>query len=430
MELVFAPARAVRGTVRVPGDKSVTHRAYLLAMVAAGTSRIRGANPGADCAATLAAVATLGARVTRVDADTVAIEGHPDTLAAPGGSLDLGNSGTGMRLLAGLLAGRNVAVTLVGDTSLSGRPMGRIVEPLRALGARVTATGPRATPPLVIAAVDGLVAVDWHSPVASAQVKSAVLLAGLAARGTTTMREPAPSRDHTERLLPAFGIACARPDALTSSVTGPVVPHAAHVDVPGDFSAACFWLVAATIAGEGELRLEAVGVNPTRTGALAVLRRMGADIELLRPRTVGDEPVADLVVRPAALIATDIEPEEIPALLDELPALAIAQAVARGRSTVRGASELRVKESDRITHVVNGLRAIGGVADEAPDGWSVTGGSLTGGAVDAAGDHRLAMAFGVASLAAAGAVRVTGGAMIDTSYPGFYHAFKDRVLAR
>ncbi len=430
MELIFAPARAVRGTVHVPGDKSITHRAYLLALVAAGTSHVRGANPGADCAATLAAVSALGARVTRVDDDTVAIEGRPDALVAPHAPLDLGNSGTGMRLLAGLLAGRNVAVTLVGDASLSGRPMGRIVEPLRALGARLTATGPRATPPLTIEAVAGLNAHEWSSPVASAQVKSAVLLAGLAARGTTTVREPAASRDHTERLLPAFGVACARPAAFTSAVTGPVVPCAADVGVPGDFSAACFWLVAGTIAGEGELTLESVGVNPTRIGALEVLRRMGANIELVRPRRVGDEPVADLIVRPAALTAADIDPGEIPALVDELPALAIAQAVARGRSTVRGAGELRIKESDRITHVVNGLRALGGTADEAPDGWTVTGGSLAGGAVDAVGDHRLAMAFGVASLAASGAIRVMGGAMIDTSYPGFYHAFKDRVQAR
>jgi len=427
--LLFLPARAVRGTIRVPGDKSVTHRAYLLAAVADGVSRIRGANPGADCAATLAAVEALGARVTR-GTDGISITGRPDALESPPLPLDLANSGTGMRLLAGLVAGRNVAVTLVGDASLSARPMGRIVEPLLALGARITATGPRATPPLVIAPVDGLVGTTWRPQVASAQVKSAVLLAGLAARGVTRVIEPAPSRDHTERLLPAFGVACARPDALTAEVHGPVVPQGAEVDVPGDFSAACFWLVAGSIAGEGELVLEGVGMNPTRTGALTVLRRMGAAIEVQEPRTVGDEPVADLVVRPAALTASDIDAAEIPALIDELPALAIAQAVARGRSTVRGAGELRVKESDRITHVVNGLRALGGTAEETPDGWSITGGGLTGGAVDAVGDHRLAMAFGVASLVATEAIQVAGGAMIDTSYPGFYHAFKDRVQAR
>jgi len=378
VELVFAPARAVRGTVVVPGDKSVTHRAYLLAAVAAGTSRLTGANPGADCEATLAAVGALGARVTRTGDDAVAIEGRPGTLEAPAAPLDLGNSGTGMRLLAGLLAGRNVTATLVGDASLSARPMGRIVAPLSALGARLAATGPRETPPLSIGAVDGLAGGRWDSPVASAQVKSALLLAGLAARGTTSVHEPAPSRDHTERILPAFGIACARPDPLTSSVTGPAVPQAAELAIPGDFSAACFWLVAATIAGEGELVLTGVGINPTRIGALTVLQRMGAAIEILRPRQVGGEPVADLVVRPAALVATDIEPVEIPALVDELPALAIAQAVAKGRSTVRGAGELRVKESDRITHVVNGLRALGATADEASDGWSVEGGGLAG----------------------------------------------------
>ena len=334
MGLHFPPARAVRGTVRVPGDKSVTHRAYLLAAVADGVSRIRGANPGADCAATLAAVEALGAGVTR-GGDTITIAGRAGALESPPGPLDLANSGTGMRLLAGLVAGRNVAVTLVGDASLSARPMGRIVEPLLALGARITATGPRATPPLVVLPVDGLVAATWRPPVASAQVKSAVLLAGLVARGVTRVIEPAPSRDHTERLLPAFGVACTRPDARTSEVHGPVVPQAAAIDVPGDFSAACFWLVAGSIAGAGELRLEGVGINPTRTGALAVLRRMGASIEVLAPRLVGEEPVADLRVRPATLAASDIEADEIPALIDELPALAIAQAVARGRSTLK-----------------------------------------------------------------------------------------------
>jgi 3-phosphoshikimate 1-carboxyvinyltransferase len=218
--LHFTPARAVRGTIRVPGDKSVTHRAYLLAAVADGVSRIRGANPGADCAATLAAIEALGARVSRDGADAIAIAGRPGALTSPPGPLDLANAGTGMRLLAGLVAGRNVAVTLVGDASLSARPMGRIVEPLVALGARITATGPRATPPLVVLPVDGLVGVTWRPPVASAQVKSTVLLAGLVARGATRVIEPAPTRDHTERLLPAFGVACARPDALTSEITG------------------------------------------------------------------------------------------------------------------------------------------------------------------------------------------------------------------
>jgi 3-phosphoshikimate 1-carboxyvinyltransferase len=431
VELVFAPARALEGEVKVPGDKSITHRAWLLAAVARGTSRVRGANPGADCAATLAAVEALGAGVERGDGE-VRVTGRPDGLRAPATPLDLGNSGTGLRLLAGLLAGQGVAATLVGDASLSRRPMARLVEPLAALGARLTAEGEGGTPPLRVHGGTRPHGATVETTVASAQVKSALLLAGLGAGGTTTVIEPAPTRDHTERLLPAFGVPCGRPDARTASVRGPAAPGAAHLEVPGDFSAACFWLVAATIApaGSGRLRLPGVGVNPTRTGALAVLARMGARITVGNERRVGDEPVADLVVEPAALVASDIAPDEVPSLVDELPVLALAQAVARGRSTVRGAGELRVKESDRISAVVNGLTAIGGTATAAPDGWSIEGGPLAGGTVDSRGDHRLAMAFGIASLAAPGPVTILGAEMIDTSYPGFYHAFKNRVRTR
>ncbi len=429
MELVFAPARAVEGTVAVPGDKSVTHRAYLLAAIARGTTRVRGMNAGADCAATLAAVEALGVPVVR-EADTVRIEGRPGGLRPPAHALDLGNSGTGLRLLAGLLAGQGVAATLTGDASLSRRPMGRVVEPLAALGARVTASGAGETPPLRLEGGAPLTGATVRPRVASAQVKSAVLLAGLGARGTTTVIEPLATRDHTERILPAFGVACARPDARTAAVSGPVVPDAADLDVPGDFSAAFFWLVAGALAEEGELVLPGVGLNPTRTGGLDVLRRMGARIEVTNERRVGDEPVGDLVVRPSSLVGVDLEAADVPSLVDELPALAIAQAAARGRSTVRGAGELRVKESDRIAAVVKGLQSLGGTVDEAPDGWTIEGGPLRGGAIDSHGDHRLAMAFGVASLVATGPLRVFGGEMIDTSYPGFYHAFKDRVRTR
>ena len=431
MELVFPPARAVAGTLSVPGDKSVTHRAYLLAAIARGTSRVRGANDGADCRATLAAVEALGAGVTRGAGGEVAIDGRPAGLRAPAAPLDLANSGTGMRLLAGLLAGQGTAATLVGDASLSRRPMGRIVAPLRALGAAIRAEGEGETPPLRLdtpaAPPRGALV---RTEIASAQVKSAVLLAGLGAAGTTTVVEPVPSRDHTERLLPAFGVACSRPDARTAAVDGPAAPVAAEIDVPGDFSAAFFWLVAGALAASGELVVRGVGLNPTRTGGLAVLRRMGARIEIGNERQVGDEPIGDLVVRPSTLVATDVEAKEIPSLVDELPALAIAQAAAQGTSTVSGAGELRVKESDRILAVVHGLQAIGGTAHEADDGWTVVGGRLRGGTIDSRGDHRLAMAFGVASLVAEGAVTVFGGEMIDTSYPGFYHAFKDRVRTR
>jgi 3-phosphoshikimate 1-carboxyvinyltransferase len=427
MDLTFAPARGLSGVVRVPGDKSVTHRAYLLAAAAAGKTRITGANAGADCVATLAALQALGVR-HESDGDAVVVHGRPDGFDAPAGPLDLGNSGTGMRLLLGLLAGRGVAATLVGDASLSRRPMARVVEPLRAMGADVGAEDGHA--PLTVRPAP-LTGRAHALNVASAQVKSCLLLAGLGARGETSVVEPAPSRDHTERMLGAFGVPVSRGGARTCAVTGPArLVSPGSVLVPGDFSAAFFWLVGGSLAEAGALTIEGVGLNPGRTGGLAVLRRMGADVTVVRERTEGGEPVGDLVVRPARLEAADVAPEEIPGLVDELPALAIAQALAQGRSTVHGAGELRVKESDRITTVVNGLRALGAKVDERDDGWTIEGGTLFGGRVETRGDHRIGMAFGIASLAAREAVTVTEGEMIDTSYPRFYSDLRNRVTSR
>ncbi len=432
MDLVFSPARRIEGEVRVPGDKSVTHRAYLLAAVAEGETHVTGANPGGDCAHTLAAVQALGAGVAIADGGGVRITGRPGALAPPAGAIDLGNSGTGMRLLAGLLAGRDVTATLVGDASLSQRPMGRILAPLRAMGADVTAGGAGDRPPLTVRGVGrGNLAGRVHElPLASAQVKSCLLLAGLSATGRTVVREPLPSRDHTERMLPAFGVPVAR-DGGGVAVDGPAVPRApGALAVPGDFSAAMFWLVAGSIAPAGRLVLRDVGLNPSRAAALAVLARMGANIAVTNPRQVGEEPLADLVVSPAGLVATDIAPGEVPGLIDELPALAVAQAHARGTSRVRGAGELRVKESDRISSVVKALQALGGNVVEHEDGWDVTGGPLAGGTVESMGDHRVAMAFGVAALAAERAVRIRDCEMIDTSYPKFYIELRDRVTSR
>ena len=441
MELVFGPGR-VAGEVSVPGDKSVTHRAYVLAAVARGVSRVRGMNPGADCEATLAAVRALGVQVEeRAGAGTAGVgsrerlvTGRPDGFEAPKGALDLGNSATGLRLLAGLLAGRNVVATLTGDASLRARPMARILEPLRAMGGRIRGAAGDTRAPLHVrgSALDGrLLAGRAHeTEVASAQVKSCLLFAGLAAQGTTSVHEPALSRDHTERLLPRFGVAVAHPAPLTVAVTGPAAAAAAEVDVPGDFSAAFFWLVAGTLAGAGELVVRRVGLNPTRTGGLLVLRRMGADIRVENASEAAGEPVGDLVVRPANLRAADVAAEEIPVLIDELPALAVAQALAEGTSRVAGAGELRTKESDRITLVGRCLQAVGGNFLERPDGWDIVGGRLGGGAIDSAGDHRIAMSFGVAALAAAGPVRIAGAEMIDTSYPGFYSGLRDRVTSR
>jgi len=433
VDLVFAPARALRGEVRVPGDKSITHRAYLLAAVAEGETAITGANAGADCACTLAVVEALGARVTRRASGEVTITGRPGDLLAPVSPLDLGNSGTGMRLLAGLLAGRNVNATLTGDASLSRRPMARIVDPLRAMGADVVAQGAGGRPPLVVRGAGvGRLAGRVHAlPFASAQVKSCLLLAGLAATGATVVREPLPSRDHTERMLPVFSVPVTADAGGGVRVEGPAVPRApGALPVVGDFSAAMFWLVAGTIVGAGELTVRGVGLNPTRIAGLVALRRMGAAITLHDARMVGGEPAGDLTVRPARLHAADVEPAEVPGLVDELPALAVAQALAEGTSTVRGAGELRVKESDRIVTVANALRALGGKVVEREDGWEITGGRLAGGTIETAGDHRIAMALGVAALAAEGPVTVRDGEMIDTSYPRFYIELRDRVTSR
>jgi 3-phosphoshikimate 1-carboxyvinyltransferase len=440
VELVFEPASGLAGEVRVPGDKSITHRAYLLGAIAEGVTRVVAPNLGADCAATRAALEQLGVRCEATP-DGVRVHGRPDGFAAPRGALDLANSGTGMRLLAGVLAGRNVEATLIGDASLSRRPMARVVEPLRAMGGDVEARGEGGAPPLHVrgTAHSGrrLRGVAWRSPVASAQVKSAVLLAGLAAEGSTAVEEPLTSRDHTERLLEAFGVPCARGGSASARggpasarVEGPATPRAIEVPVPGDFSSAFFWLVAGTIVREGELVVRGVGVNPTRTGALAVLERMGARVVRENERSAAGEPVADLRVAPARLRATDVEPGEVPSLIDELPALAVAQAFAAGTSTVRGAGELRVKESDRVRSVVEAIRALGGTAEESADGWSIAGRTLGGGTVESAGDHRIALAFGVAGLGARGPVRVLGAEMIDTSYPGFYNDLRERVTSR
>jgi 3-phosphoshikimate 1-carboxyvinyltransferase len=434
VDLVFEPANGLRGEVRVPGDKSITHRAYLLASVARSTTAIAGANEGADCEATLAALAALGVETAPGPDGVRVVRGRPDGFETPEGDLDLGNSGTGLRLLTGLLAGRRTAATLTGDASLRARPMRRIVEPLRAMGAEIEALGADGRPPLCLkppATGARLKGVEHVLPVASAQVKSCLLLAGLAAEGVTLVREPLASRDHTERMLAAFGVEVRREGPLACALTGPrALVSPGRLEIPGDFSAAFFWLVAGTIARDGELVLRGVGLNPGRIGGLSVLRRMGADIHVEHERTEGGEPVGDLTVRPAPLSASDVAAAEIPALVDELPALAIAQAHARGVSRVTGAGELRVKESDRIRAVVNALRALGATAHELEEGWEIVGGPLHGGTVETCGDHRIGMAFGIAALSAAGAVTVREGEMIDTSYPRFYSDLRDRVTSR
>ena len=412
------PAGPLRGDVTVPGDKSIAHRALLLGALADGTSMVRGFSRGADVLASLDTVRRLGAVV--ID------EGH--TLRITGAGLELGagretviecaNSGTTMRLGMGLVAGVDGQCTLDGDASLRRRPMERVAEPLRAMGARVTTNDGR--PPV---RVEGgrLAGIDWTSPVASAQVKSAVLLAALRAHGTTRVREPLPSRDHTERLLGHMGVSLAC-GAGTIRVEGGQRLRAAEIPLPGDPSSAAFLAVAALLVPGSEVRIRDVGLNPTRTGALAILRRMGADIRTERTRDDAGEPRGDLVVRASPLRGTVITPEEVPAAIDELPVLVIAAALASGETRVDGAAELRLKESDRLA-ALEQLAGLGVTMTSRPDGLTLEGldgGPLSGGRIDAAGDHRIAMAFAVAGLRAAGGVEIADPECVAVSFPGFF----------
>ena len=418
------PARRLRGRLRVPGDKSISHRYAILAALADGTSTITGYSTGADCQSTLACLVALGVAVDRTAGDNdaryaVSITGRGlGALAPPTDPLDTGNSGTTMRLLAGVLAAHPFDTVITGDASLQRRPMGRIIDPLEQMGARVEATDGR--PPLTIhgAALSGI---DYAPPVASAQVKSAVLLAGLHARGTTSVREPVPTRDHTERALVAFGVD-ARRDADAVSVVGGHTLCAATLSVPGDASSAAFWAVAAAALPGSDVEIEAVGLNPTRIAFLDVLRRAGADVDAQVIDTVAGEPVGTIRVRHRPLRSLVIDVAEVPALIDELPVLG-ALAVHGGPVEVAGASELRHKESDRIAAFATGLRALGARVDERQDGFRVErDGELVGGTADAAGDHRLAMAFAVAALAGAQPSVITGSEAVEVSYPGFFAA--------
>ncbi len=409
----------LRGEVAIPGDKSVSHRAVMLAALADGTSRIDGFLEGADTRATAAIFAQLGVRIEAPSPSTRVVHGvGVDGLRAPAGVLDCGNAGTGMRLLAGLLAAQPFDSVLAGDNSLSRRPMGRVTEPLARMGARIEAQD-GGLPPLHIRGGHGLHGIDFASPVASAQVKSAVLLAGLQAEGDTVVREPHPTRDYTERMLSAFGVdidfspgfACLR---------GGQRLRATDIAVPADFSSAAFFIVAATLVPGSELRLRAVGLNPRRTGLLAALREMGADIIEDRHASHGGEPVADLVVRHAPLRGIQVPVEWVPDMIDEFPVLAVAAACAEGATTIRGAAELRVKESDRIAAMAAGLRSLGVEVEERPDGAVITGGVVRGGAaIDSLGDHRIAMAFAVAGQLADGEVAIADVANVATSFPDF-----------
>lgn len=412
------PGGALTGCLRLPGDKSISHRAIMFGAIADGVTEIDGFLEGADALGTLVAFRRLGVYIEGPSEGRVVIHGAGiEGLRAPDGPIDLGNSGTSMRLLAGLLAAQPFDTELVGDASLSRRPMQRVIDPLVRMGARIDASE-AGTPPLRIHGGNRLHGIEYESPVASAQVKSALLLAGLHASGRTCVHEPAESRDHTERMLAGFGYSVDRGENGVCLDGGGRL-RARYVDVPGDISSAAFFLVGATIAPGSDLVLEHVGWNPTRTGVVEVLRKMGADIEVLAEREVGGEPVVDLRVRAAELHGIEIPPEVAPRAIDEFPVLFIAAACARGRTVLTGAEELRVKESDRIQVMAEGLQTLGVAAQPTPDGMIIDGGDLAGGEVNSHGDHRIAMSFAVAALRASGMIRITDCANVNTSFPGF-----------
>ena len=411
-----SPDCDLSGTVTVPGDKSISHRALMLGSLADGQTTVSGFLAGEDCLATMRAMRSLGVNIATEPDGTITIDGvglHGLT-AAPG-PLDMGNSGTGLRLLAGVLAGQSFATELTGDASLRSRPMERVAEPLRRMGAEVKTTAGCA--PIQIKG-GNLQPLDYRSPVASAQIKSAILLAALYATGKTTVHEPGITRDHTERMLRAFGVAVSSENGSVS-LHGPASLTARHVEVPGDLSSAAFALGAGCLSASGEVAVEQVGVNPTRTGVLDILRLMGADIELRDQTTLGDEPVATLVARPSRLQGVTIPSELIPLAIDEMPLIFALAACAEGETIITGADELRHKESDRIALMVSGLHALGIAVEERPDGAVITGGQPRGGVVDSGDDHRIAMAFCILGSRASGVVTVRDTANIATSFPNF-----------
>ncbi len=413
------PGGTISGRIRVPGDKSISHRAVILGSIAKGVTRVGGFLEGEDALNTLAAFRELGVTIAGPENGDLKIYGAGASgLQAPRRPLYMGNSGTAMRLLAGVLAGQDFAGELVGDDSLSGRPMKRIVEPLSAMGAHIHA-GPDGCPPVRIDR-GRLRGIDYVMPVASAQVKSCLLLAGLHADGVTTIREPAPCRDHTERMLRGFGVVLeSSAEHGTVSIRGGQELRANAIEVPGDISSAAFFMVAAAITPGAELTLEQVGVNPTRTGVINILRQMGADIRRSNERESGGEPVADLHLRYRPLHGVDIDRDQVALAIDEFPALLIAAACAEGETRVRGAEELRVKESDRIDAMAQGLSVLGIENETWSDGIRVCGGELGGGVIDSRGDHRIAMAFAVAALRCRDALTIRDCANVATSFPGF-----------
>lgn len=416
MILISQPLSAgLRGQFSPPGDKSMSHRALIFSSLAEGVSELSGLLESEDTLATLKACEQLGAIVERKDGKIYVTGTGGDLKLNDAGELDMGNSGTAMRLLAGVLAGQPFSSRLSGDASLNGRPMRRIVEPLRQMGALIEPTE-AGTAPLDISAVTGLQGIDYVSPVASAQIKSCVLLAGLYASGTTSVAEPRLSRDHTERMLPCFGVVLPGP----CSITGGSRLRATNFNVPADISSAVFSLGAASLVADSDIRLTQVGLNPTRDGFLHCLRDMGAELTVENSSTESGEPMGDIQLRyNGRLNAIDVPVERVPDMIDELPLLMALAATADGTTRIRGAAELRVKESDRIAVMAAGLKTLGVELTEYPDGIDITGGAVAGGLVESAGDHRCAMSFAVLGLVANEAIRIKSAEYIATSYPVF-----------
>jgi 3-phosphoshikimate 1-carboxyvinyltransferase len=418
MEFKLLPGGTMCGEARVPGDKSISHRAIMLGALAEGVTRVSGFLEGEDALATLTAFRDLGVEIERPGESEVLVHGVGlRGLKAPRGPLDLGNAGTGMRLMCGLLAGQAFDSELTGDASLCSRPMGRVIDPLQLMGAKI-ASEEGGRPPLRISGGRQLHGIHYDLPMASAQVKSCVLLAGLYSQGVTSVTEPAPTRDHTERMLRGFGYEVGSDNGVISLAGGGKL-HAADIEVPADISSATFFLVAASIAPGSDLLLTHVGINPTRIGVLNILKLMGADITLKNRREVGGEPVADLHVRYAPLHGIEIPEEQVPLAIDEFPALFIAAACAQGRTVLRGAKELRVKESDRIAAMAEGLTTLGIDNEILEDGIVIEGGTLGSGVIRTFHDHRIAMSFAVAALRAQGEIRVLDCDHVATSFPGF-----------
>lgn len=426
LQLRSRKLRHIPAELTVPGDKSISHRAVMFAGLCDGTTIIRNFLCSDDCIASMNAMKALGADVEILETNedgrpvTLSVTGHGMKLTPPSGPIDCGNSGTTIRLLSGILAGQPFESILMGDASLHKRPMKRVADPLRLMGAQVEGHGEHVLAPLTIKGGE-LTPITYHLPMASAQVKSAVLLAGLQTHGKTTVVEPAPTRDHTERVFSHFGVRTMRPldNPLNISIHGGQRPEAKDIIVPGDISSAAFWMVAAAAIPDSQIMIRNVGLNPTRTGVIGVLLRMGAHIFDVVEHAEG-EPCGNITVRGGDLNATVIDGDEIPNVIDELPILAVAAALARGETVIRDARELRVKETDRIHAVAHNLRQMGVPVDEFDDGMAITGGAqLNGAELDSFGDHRIAMAFAIAGMFAEGITTINNTECISTSYPGF-----------